>query len=227
MSLSFVCSLYTQITTECVFVSFPTNTLRVYKEGVPHCRPASTHSQSFFKTPTHNSPFNTHRSPSQEPPQERSPSKNSRRSATDSIEDTHKTSYKTCTTTVLLFDQTLSSVVKHYSANTMKFVYTALISCIALSALSAADRCVSCVANEGARNVISSGIQYQCRRAKGTPYGCNFFGYACDFCRIPDGANTEDIMDYCNSKAYNTFTYNGGPKSVGFVMRSWNLANCK
>lgn len=109
----------------------------------------------------------------------------------------------------------------------MRFVYTALISCITLSALSAADKCVSCVANEGARNVVSGGIQKRCRWAKGTPYKCNWLGYNCIFCPISDDVNTAKIETYCESKAHLDFTYNGGPKVVGYAMRSWNLANCQ
>ena len=60
-----------------------------------------------------------------------------------------------------------------------------------------------------------------------TPYKCNWWGYNCRFCRISDDVNTAEIEAYCESKAHKAFTYNGGPRHVGFAMRSWNLANCQ
>ncbi|KAI9239604.1 MAG: hypothetical protein BYD32DRAFT_410717 [Podila humilis] len=108
----------------------------------------------------------------------------------------------------------------------MKFVYTTLISCIVLSALSAADKCVSCVEDEGARNVVSGGIQKRCRWTKGTSYSCNWFGFNCKFCRISDDADTTQIMDYCRSKSH-YITTDRGTRYLQFTMTTWNLSKCQ
>lgn len=108
----------------------------------------------------------------------------------------------------------------------MKFVYTALIGCIALSALSAADKCVSCVEDEGARNVVSGGIQKRCCWTNGKPFKCNALGYNCQFCLISDDADTKQIRDYCESKSH-SITTNRGTRMLKYAMTSWNLVNCQ
>jgi hypothetical protein len=104
----------------------------------------------------------------------------------------------------------------------MKLVYTVLVSCIVLSALAAAEEeCVACTLQP---NIIEGGIQKRCKRAKGTPYQCNFAGYQCKFCKLSGkDAITKDMKDWC--KSHSRYNSDGTVKDR-FDIDVWSLTKC-
>ncbi|KAI1315848.1 hypothetical protein EDD11_000283 [Mortierella claussenii] len=105
----------------------------------------------------------------------------------------------------------------------MKFVYTALVSCIALSALAAAaeEKCVACTEQP---NIVVGGIQGSCGRAGGKPYKCNFLGYNCKFCLLPNkSAITQEMTSWCDS---NDVRNSDGTIKDDFGIDTWSLTKC-